>query len=101
MANLDFVDKIAKSTERLKCPEQIGGLGLLQPFNITNSGARKILAATQRQQIFSLMRPEPSIVGTGYDNRFGQAYRWCTAYRNALRAPSFSAARRFPAVKYR
>lgn len=71
MANLDFVDKIAKSTERLKCPEQIGGLGLLQPFNITNSGARKILAATQRQQIFSLMRPEPSIVGTGYDNRFG------------------------------
>ena len=71
MANLDFVDKVAKSSERLKYPEQVGGLGLLQPFNITNSGARKILASTQRQQIFSLMRPEPPIVGTGFDNRFG------------------------------
>ena len=71
MANLDFVDKVAKSSERLKYPEQVGGLGLLQPFNITNSGARKILASTQRQQIFSLMRPEPPIVGGGFDNRFG------------------------------
>ena len=38
MANLDFVDKVEKAAERLKCPEQIAGLGLLQPFNITNSG---------------------------------------------------------------
>ena len=71
MANLDFVDKVAKAAERLKTPEQIAGLGLLQPFNIANSGARKILASTQRQQIFSLMRPEPPIIGTGYDNKFG------------------------------
>ena len=71
MANLDFVDKVAKASERLKSPEQMAGLGLLQPFNITNSGARKILASTQRQQIFSLMRPEPPIMGTGYDNKFG------------------------------
>ena len=71
MANLDFVDKVAKSSERLKYPEQVGGLGLLQPFNITNSGSRKILASTQRQQIFSLMKPEPPIIGTGFDDKFG------------------------------
>ena len=71
MANLDFTDKISKSSERLKSLEQIGGLGLLQPFNTTNSGARKILASTQRQQIFSLMQSEMPILGTGFDNSYG------------------------------
>ena len=71
MKNLDFQEKIDRSKERMICPEQALGLGLLQQSNITNSGSRKILSETQRQQIMPLMRPERQIVGTGYEEKIG------------------------------
>ena len=71
MKNLDFQEKIDRSKERMICPEQALGLGLLQQSNITNSGSRKILSETQRQQIMPLMRSERQIVGTSYEEKIG------------------------------
>ena len=49
----------------------LAGKGLMIPFMNTNSGSRKILASTQKEHVFSLMRPEKAILETGYEIRFG------------------------------
>ena len=71
MANLNFPEKIRKATSRLKSKEQMLGSGLLQPFNSTNSGARKLMHSVHRTHVFSLMKGEKAIVETGYEIRFG------------------------------
>ena len=72
MATFGFSEKIEEATsyEGFKI-ENILGKGLIQPFNNTNSGARKILFSTQKEHVFSLMRPEKAILETGYEIRFG------------------------------
>ena len=72
MAGFGFSDKIKDVTsyEGFKI-ENILGKGLLQPFNNTNAGARKIMFGTHKEHVFSLMRPEKAILETGYEIRFG------------------------------
>lgn len=72
MAGLDFPEKINKSKARLKSIEQIAGTGLLQPFNNTNSGSRKLMHTIHRTHTFVLLNGEKAIIETGFENRFGQ-----------------------------
>lgn len=71
MAGLDFSDKIAETSKDIESLEQMLGSGLMQPFNGSNSGSRKIMACTQRQHVFPLMAGEKAIIETGYEIRFG------------------------------
>ena len=68
---LNFSDKIEEASKKITSPEQMLGKGLFQPFSNTNSGSRKILAGLQRDQIFSLIKPEKAIIETGYEIRYG------------------------------
>lgn len=68
---LNFSDKMEEASKTIEIPEQILGKGLFQPFSNTNSGSRKILAGLQRDQIFSLIKPEKAIIETGYEIRYG------------------------------
>lgn len=49
------------------------GVGLLQPFNNTNSGSRKLMFPVHAEQALSLKIPEKAIMETGYEIRFGDA----------------------------
>lgn len=71
MAKLDFSDKAQAASERLPSMEHMLGKGLLQPFTNTNAGARKLMHATHRDHVFSLMNGEKAIIETGFENRFG------------------------------
>lgn len=68
---LDFADKIAEVSQDIRFPEQMLGTGLLEPFNGTNAGSRKIMHNTHRSHIFPLIAGEKAIVETGYEIRFG------------------------------
>lgn len=72
MAGFGFSDKIKEVTsyDGFKM-ENILGKGLLQPFNNTSAGARKIMFSTHKEHVFSLMNPEKAIIETGYEIRFG------------------------------
>lgn len=69
--NLNLADQIKKVEERIDYREQILSKGLMQPFNNTNSGSRKIMFGTHREHVLSLMNPEVPIIQTGYENEFG------------------------------
>lgn len=71
MATLDFSDKIAQISENIPSMEHMLGKGLIQPFNGTNAGSRKIMYGTHRDHVFSLMNGEKAIIETGYEIRFG------------------------------
>ncbi len=71
MAGLGFLDKVVQNTKDIPSMEHLAGKGLMMPFMNTNSGSRKILASTQKEHVFSLMRPEKAILETGYEIRFG------------------------------
>ena len=71
MAGLNFSDKIAEAAEKITSPEQVLGKGLLQPFNGSNAGSRKIMYSTHRDHVFPLMSGEKAIIETGYEIRFG------------------------------
>lgn len=71
MANLDFPQKMEKAKQRIKSPEHMLGSGLLQPSTSTNSGSRKLMAYTQRTHALCMIHSEKEIVGTGFENRFG------------------------------
>lgn len=66
-----FSDKIEEAKPRIPTMEHMLGKGLLQPFNNTNSGARKTMHNVHRDHIFPLMNGEKAIVETGYEIRFG------------------------------
>lgn len=71
MANLNFVNEIKENAQRLKSLEHMLGKGNTQPFNATNSGARKIMSGIQADHAFVLLNGEIPAVSTGYENRFG------------------------------
>jgi hypothetical protein len=65
--------KDLEQTEReLPSNEYALGKGLLQPFNATNSGSRKILQIIQKEQSMQLENSETAIIMTGYENQFGE-----------------------------
>ena len=47
------------------------GKGLMQPFANTNSGSRKLMYSVHLEQALRLLKPEPPIIQTGYEIRFG------------------------------
>lgn len=71
MAGLDFTEKIQEASKNITNLEQMIGKGLMQPFNGTNAGARKIMFGTHKEHQFPLMGGEKAIVETGYEIRFG------------------------------
>lgn len=72
MANLDFPEKMEKAKERIDSYEEILGSGLNQPYTNTNSGSRKLMAATHRTHALGLLHGEKAINETGYEIRFGE-----------------------------
>jgi DNA-directed RNA polymerase beta subunit len=71
MAGLNFSQQIEESTKNLTSLEQMSGKGLMQPFNGTNAGARKLMHNVHRDHVFPLMHGEKAIIETGYEIRFG------------------------------
>lgn len=71
MAGLDFSEKIQEASKNINNLEQMIGKGLMQPFNGTNAGARKIMHGTHREHVFPLLGGHKAIIETGYENRFG------------------------------
>ncbi len=72
MAVINILESIQEAEERITRPEEALGKGLLQPFNNTNSGSRKIMFGTHIEHALPLLRPEPPLVATGYENKFGE-----------------------------
>lgn len=51
--------------------EYVLGKGLVQPFANTNSGTRKLMFSVHLEQALPLLNPEPPIIQTGYEIRYG------------------------------
>jgi len=66
-----FNDQIEAAAERVPTMEHMLGKGLLQPYNNTNSGPRKIMHNIHRDHIFPLINGKKATVETGYEIRFG------------------------------
>jgi len=72
MANSLDLQGIANEIEQnLPSREYTLGKGLLQPFNETNSGSRKVMQGIQKEQSIQLCESEVPIIMTGYENQFG------------------------------
>lgn len=72
MAKFNLSKEIADVEARIPNSNYILGKGLLQPFRSTNSGSRAIMQNIQAEQRLPLMNPEPSIISTGHENRYGE-----------------------------
>lgn len=68
---LELNDVIKKDEERIQFPEQILGKGLNQVFNPNNSSPRKIMLSVHSEHNLPLMHPEPPLIGTGYEDKYG------------------------------
>jgi len=71
-SNLNIKDTTDEIQARLPSQEYALGKGLLQPFNNTNSGSRKIMQGIQKEQGMQLEHTEPAIIMTGSENQFGE-----------------------------
>lgn len=71
-ANLNIVEAAKEIQNRLPSQEHTLGKGLMQPFNNTNSGSRKIMQGIQREHVMQLMNSEVPIIGTGFETEFGK-----------------------------
>ena len=72
MGSMDFSRRIEEHQTRvIDDYDKIGGKALLVPGSASVSGARKILSSTQRDATLCIINPEVPIVGTGYENRYG------------------------------
>lgn len=72
MPKFNLAKYIADAESRIPDQNYALGKGLLQPFRGTNSGSRAIMQNVQLDQRLSLMDPEPPIIATGHENRYGQ-----------------------------
>ena len=68
---LELNDLIKEDEKRIRFPEQILGKGLNQVFNPNNSSPRKIMLSVHSEHNLPLLYPEPPLIGTGYENKFG------------------------------
>lgn len=69
---LNLVSKAQEIQSKLPCMDYTLGKGLLQPFNNTNSGSRKIMQGVQKEQTIQIVNAEPPLIETGYENQFGE-----------------------------
>ena len=73
MANILSIDKeIEYYAKDLKSDDYLLGKGLAMPFNPTNSGSRKLMFSTMREQSIPLNHAEVPIIQTGFENEFGR-----------------------------
>ena len=72
MAKFNLQKEIEAVEERVINQNYLLGKGLMQPNRATNSGSRAIMQCTQSEQIIGLVEPEPPLVCTGYENRYGE-----------------------------
>lgn len=72
MKHLNVVDQAQEVNERVDSMEEILGRGLLQPCNSANSASRKLMFNQHIEQKLCLISPEVPLVGTGYENTFGE-----------------------------
>lgn len=52
--------------------EEAVGKCLTQPNSAINSASRKLMLSPQQEQRFALYNPEPPVLATGYENKFGE-----------------------------
>ena len=94
MANLNIADQIAQEEKRICEPEEMLGKGLYQPFSSTNSGSRKIMHGIHLEHTLPLLTPEPALVRTGYEDKFGvKSSSFVTAdsdYKVLVKIPKFT-----------
>lgn len=69
--NLNLTEIANEIEKNLPSGEFTLGKGLLQPFNESNSGSRKIMQGIQKEQSIQLLKPETPLIMTGYENQFG------------------------------
>lgn len=72
MAKLNLFKAIQNQEKNIEYPEQMIATGLLQPFNNSNSGSRKLMLATHLTHRLPLKNPEIPLVQTGFENEFGK-----------------------------
>ena len=72
MAKLNITSICKEIEKTLPQQEYALGKGLLQPFNNTNSGSRKIMQGTQTDQTMQLTKGEYAYISTGYENQYGK-----------------------------
>ena len=93
MANLNIAEQIAQEEKRICEPEEMLGKGLYQPFSNTNSGSRKIMHGVHLEHTLPLLHPEPALVRTGYEDKFGvKSSSFVTAnsdYKVLFKIPKF------------
>lgn len=70
--SLNIIPRAREIQKNIPSMEYELGKGLLQPFNNTNSGARKILQGIQREQAIQILNSETPLVMTGFENQFGE-----------------------------
>lgn len=82
-SNLTLLERLEKIQDGVTYMEEILGKGLDQPFNCSNSGARKILYSTQKDHVVPVIGAQPPFVQTGYENKFGdKSSSIITAYQD-------------------
>ena len=72
MPKFNLAKYIADAESRIPDQNHALGKGLLQPFRGTNSGSRAIMQNVQLDQRLALINPEPPIISTGHEKRFGE-----------------------------
>lgn len=71
-SNMTVLDQVKERDEFVSsCPEKMLGRGLNQPFNVSNSGPRKLLASSQSDQVVPIKDNQLAICSTGFENKYG------------------------------
>lgn len=70
--SLNIITKAKEIEDNIPSMEYELGKGLLQPFNNTNSGARKIMQGIQKEQAIQILNAETPLIMTGFENQFGE-----------------------------
>ena len=71
-SNMTVLDQVAERDKFIRdYPEKMLGRGLNQPFNVSNSGPRKLLASSQSDQVVPIKDNQVAICSTGSENQYG------------------------------
>lgn len=71
-SNMTVLDQVAERDVFIRdYPEKMLGRGLNQPFNVANSGPRKLLSSSQSDQVVPVKDKQMAICSTGSENQYG------------------------------
>lgn len=71
MAKLNLNEVFDKDVV-IENPNLMLGKGIMQPFNASNSGSRKLMFGTHLEQRLPLCDPDVPFIQTGYEKQFGE-----------------------------